>query len=113
VSPTAAEYEAAISDADVEVVELTLYVNGASDLSARAIANARLLCDNSPGGPYRLTLCDVAEDLGALRANQILAVPTLVKTHPLPMRKVVGDLSRPGRVLSALGLASPTPPAGT
>jgi circadian clock protein KaiB len=113
VSPTAAEYEAASRVADAEGVELTLYVNGASDLSARAIANARVLCDSSPGGSYRLTLCDVAENLDALRAHQVLAVPTLVKTHPLPMRKVVGDLSRPGRVLSALGLAGPTPPAGT
>jgi circadian clock protein KaiB len=109
VTPTAAEYEAAALRTDAEGVELTLYVNGASDLSARAIANARLLCDSSPGGPFHLVLVDVAENLATLRANQILAVPTLARTRPLPVRKVVGDLSEPGRVLAALGLTPPTP----
>lgn len=110
MSPTAAAYEATARTAAHETVELTLYVNGASDLSARAIANARRLCDNSPDGTYRLSLCDVAEHLDALRASQVLAVPRLVKTHPLPVRKVVGDLSERARVLSALGL--PAPPGG-
>jgi len=98
-----------VDASDADGVELTLFVNGASDLSARAIANARRLCDSSPGGPFHLVLIDVAENPASLRANQILAVPTLARTKPLPVRKVVGDLSEPSRVLIALGLDIPTP----
>jgi len=107
VTPTAAEYGAVVVAADADGIELTLFVNGASDLSARAIANARRLCDTSPGGPFHLVLVDVAENPASLRANQILAVPTLARTRPLPVRKVVGDLSEPSRVLTALGLDFP------
>lgn len=106
------DHEAAALAAEAAEVELTLYVNGASDLSARAIANARRLCDDGgPGGPYRLLLLDVAENIGSLRASQVLAIPTLVKTKPLPVRKVVGDLSHRDRVLLVLGLESPPEPA--
>jgi circadian clock protein KaiB len=102
---------AEVSSAD-DRVELTLYVNGASDLSRRAIANARRFCDENLHASYGLTVVDVNEHVDVLRDEQILAVPTLVKSWPLPIRKVVGDLSRPERVLDALGLVGverPTP----
>lgn len=89
------------------VLDLTLYVNGASDLSHRAIANARRLCDGL-AEPYHLSVVDVNEVVGALRESGVLAVPTLVKSWPLPVRKLVGDLSRPERVLEALGLEART-----
>jgi circadian clock protein KaiB len=83
--------------------ELTLFVNGASDLSARAITNARALCETHLRGRYELSVVDVREaavDFG----GELLATPTLVKHRPTPERRLVGALSDPGRVLATLGL---------
>jgi circadian clock protein KaiB len=84
--------------------ELTLFVSGASDLSARAIANARALCNTHLRDRCQLSLVDVYEDPAAALEGGVLAVPTLVKSLPLPVRKLVGDLSQTDRVLLALGL---------
>jgi circadian clock protein KaiB len=83
--------------------DLTLFVNGASELSARAIADARRLCDLS-GGRCRLAVIDIHDDPAAAVRSRIYAVPALVRTGPLPVRRLVGDLSQTGRVLSALRL---------
>ena len=84
--------------------ELTLFVGGASELSARAIANARQLCDDHLDGRYHLTVVDVHETPVALLNSRVLAAPTLVKDLPLPERRVIGDLSQTDRVLLALDL---------
>ena len=84
---------------------LTLYVNGASDLSARAIADARQLCDDFLGDSCSLVVVDVHDDPGAVLQHRLLAAPTLVKHRPLPVRRFVGDLSHPDKVLFGLGLA--------
>ena len=89
---------------DAEIYELTLYVIGASTLSARAITNARRLCDEYLPGRHRLTVVDLLDDTGAVRRSQVLATPTLVRTAPLPVRRLVGDLSKVDRVLAALGI---------
>jgi circadian clock protein KaiB len=89
-------------------VELTLFVSGASKLSARAIAAARLLCDGELGGRARLSVSDVHEHPGAALASGVVATPTLVRCLPAPARRYVGDLSQTGRVLAALGLAAAT-----
>lgn len=92
---------------DEAQIELTLIVTGASDLSARAIANAKLLCEEHMKGRYHLSVVDLHEAPASVVSGQILAAPTLVKTQPLPMRKFVGDLSCPEKVLAALGLPGP------
>jgi circadian clock protein KaiB len=84
--------------------ELTLIVSGASDLSARAIANATRLCEEHMNGRYHLSVVDLHEAPASVLSSQVVAAPTLVKTQPLPMRKFVGDLSRTDKVLAALGL---------
>jgi circadian clock protein KaiB len=84
---------------------LTLFVSGASQLSARAIANVRQLCDVDLAGRYHLTVIDIHERPDAALANNVLAAPTLIKHQPLPIRRVVGDLSHPAKVLHALDLA--------
>jgi circadian clock protein KaiB len=84
--------------------ELTLYVNGASDLSARAIANARHLCESRLAGRYDLRIVDLRDNPTAVHSHRLLAAPTLVKSRPLPERQIVGDLSRTDKVLVALGL---------
>jgi circadian clock protein KaiB len=83
---------------------LTLFVSGASQLSARAIAHVRQLCDSQLAGRYHLTVIDIHEHPDAALANKVLAAPTLIKHRPLPMRRVVGDLSHTARVLHALDL---------
>jgi circadian clock protein KaiB len=82
--------------------ELTLYVSGASDLSVHAIADARAMCDTHLEGRCRLNVVDVHDE--PVDGSRVVATPTLVKTWPLPERKLVGDLSDAGRVLLALDL---------
>jgi circadian clock protein KaiB len=84
--------------------ELTLFVSGASDLSSRAVANARQLCDVHLEGRYDLSVVDVHENPAAARNSQVLAAPTLIKSLPLPVRTLVGDLSDTPKVLAALEL---------
>jgi circadian clock protein KaiB len=84
--------------------EFTLFVSGASALAARAIANARRLCDLHCSGNYHLSVVDIHEDAGSLLANNLLATPMLVKAMPQPVRRVVGDLSQRDRVVEALDL---------
>jgi circadian clock protein KaiB len=99
--------------------ELTLIVSGASDLSARAIANATSLCERHMNGRYHLSVVDLHEAPASVLTGHVLAAPTLVKTQPLPMQKFVGDLSHSDKVLVALGLPTetvrssgdPSPPA--
>jgi circadian clock protein KaiB len=85
---------------------LTLFVSGASDLSARAIYDARRLCDVHLRAASQLTVLDVHDAPEAALRGGIHVVPTLVRNLPLPVRRVVGDLSQTQRVLSAL-LAKP------
>jgi circadian clock protein KaiB len=87
--------------------ELTLIVSGASDLSARAIAQATLLLEGHLKGRYHLSVVDLHDAPTSVLIGEVLAAPTLVKTEPLPMRKFVGDLSHAETVLAALGLSAP------
>jgi circadian clock protein KaiB len=89
---------------DDDGLELTLYVSGASDLSTRAITHARQLCDSDPSHPCRLTVVDIHDDPAAVMRSHVLAAPTLVRSKPLPARRVVGDLSHTDAVLAMLGL---------
>jgi circadian clock protein KaiB len=84
--------------------ELTLFVSGASDLSARAIADARRMCDVHAYGQYHLVVVDVHEDPGAALRNEVVVAPTLVKHWPLPVRRLVGDLADIDKVVATLEL---------
>jgi circadian clock protein KaiB len=86
--------------------ELTLFVSGASDLAARAIANARRMCEANFPGQYHLSVVDIHEDPTSLLTHNLLATPTLVKIKPTPVRRVVGDLSQSDKVISLLDLPS-------
>jgi len=89
---------------DATWYDLTLFVSGASDLSARAIADARRLCDVHLSGRSQLSVVDMRDDPAAVLSNQVLAAPTIVRRLPLPVRKIVGDLSDTDKVLRALGI---------
>ena len=87
---------------DVVVDELTLFVSGASENSARAIASAQELCEVRLDGRYRLAVIDVHEDPAAVLSHGVQAAPTLVRTRPLPMRRFIGDLTDADAVLLTL-----------
>jgi circadian clock protein KaiB len=90
--------------------ELTLFVSGASALAARAIANARRLCETYCDGNYRLSVVDIHEDPESLLTDNLLATPTLIKYQPAPVRRVVGDLSQTEKVLMTLDLPTTSAP---
>jgi circadian clock protein KaiB len=85
---------------------LRLFVTGMTVRSQRAIENVRRLCDEHLPGRYELQIIDIYQDPEIARDEQIIAAPTLLKKLPPPLRRVIGDLSEPGRVLVALGLRS-------
>ena len=87
---------------------LTLYVTGATAGSLRAIANIKAICEQYLKGRYQLEVVDVYRRPARLRADQIVAVPALIKKLPAPLRLLVGDLSRTEQVLQGLGLVPRT-----
>jgi len=89
---------------ETERYVLKLYVTGATERSLRAIANLKAVCEQYLKGRYHLDVVDIYRRPALLRRDQIVAVPTLVKRLPVPLRLLVGDLSRTEQVLEGLGL---------
>ena len=87
---------------------LKLYVTGATARSLRAIANLKAICEQYLKGRYDLEVLDIYRRPELLRSDQIVAVPTLIKKLPVPLRLLVGDLSRTEQVDEALGLVART-----
>ena len=87
---------------------LKLYVTGATERSLRAIANLKAVCEQYLKGRYHLEVVDIYRRPELLRRDQIVAVPTLIKKLPVPLRLLVGDLSRTEQVLQGLGLVART-----
>ena len=83
---------------------LTLYVNGASANSVRAIENARLFCEEELGGHVDLEVLDVQQHSALAARDEIVAVPALVRHLPAPLRRVVGDLCDLARLRLEFGL---------
>lgn len=83
---------------------LLLFITGATPNSTRAIANLKSICENHLKGNYELKIIDVYEDKDIAIEHQVVALPMLIKRHPLPERKLVGDLSNLKKVLEALGV---------
>lgn len=83
---------------------LRLYVTGSTPRSARSIFNIRALCEDRLRDRYELEVVDIYQQPELAREQQIIAAPTLIKTLPLPLRKLVGDLSDRERVLVGLDL---------
>jgi circadian clock protein KaiB len=92
-----------------EVWHLKLYVAGASPRSLRAFANLRELCDTYLTGRYEIEIVDLEKRPGLARADDIVAIPTLVRSLPAPIRRIVGDLSDTERVLLSLQVDGAAP----
>jgi circadian clock protein KaiB len=88
---------------------LRLYVAGQSAKSLRAFANLKNLCEDHLAGHYEIEIIDLIDDPSLAGGDDILAVPTLVRRLPPPLRKVIGDLSDTERVLVGLRV-EPEPP---
>ena len=84
--------------------ELRLYVAGQTAKSVTAFANLKRLCENHLAGKYHIEVVDLLKDPKLAKGDQILAVPTLVRKLPSPIKKIIGDLSNTERVLVGLDL---------
>jgi circadian clock protein KaiB len=84
---------------------LRLYVAGASPKSLKAFENLRRLCEEHLAGRYEIEIIDLVARPALARTDDIVAIPTLVRSLPAPMRKIIGDLSDTERVLLSLQVA--------
>jgi circadian clock protein KaiB len=89
--------------------QLRLYVAGQSPKSLRAFANLQRLCEEHLAGRYEIEVVDLAEDPERALGDDILAIPTLVRRSPAPLRKTIGDLSNTARVLVSLQIVAADP----
>ena len=85
---------------------LQLFVAGTTPNSLRAIQNVRLICAEQLPGRHELEVIDIYQHAGQLAAGQVVVAPTLVRQNPLPVRRLVGDLTSRNRVLEGLEIVS-------
>jgi len=101
VGPASSDSAEPIGD---DVFDLRLYVAGQSPKSIRAVENLRRVCDEYLSGRYRVEVIDLIENPKLARGDEIIAVPTLVRRLPEPIRTIIGDLSDTDQVLVGLQL---------
>jgi circadian clock protein KaiB len=87
-----------------QIWELRLYVAGQTAKSLTAFANLKRICEEHLAGKYRIEVVDLLKNPQLAKGDQILAVPTLVRKLPQPVRKIIGDLSNTERVLVGLDI---------
>ena len=87
-----------------ETYELRLYVAGQTARSLAAFANLKSICDEHLKGQYQIEVVDLLRNPQLAKGDQILALPTLVRKLPPPVKKIIGDLSNTERVLVGLNL---------
>lgn len=89
---------------DEELWELRLYVAGKTPKSISAFANLKRICEEHLAGRYSIEVIDLLEQPQLAAGDQIIAIPTLVRRLPHPIRKIIGDLSNSERTLVGLNL---------
>jgi circadian clock protein KaiB len=82
-----------------------MYVTGASPNSARAITNIKDICETHLSGMYNLEIIDIYQEPLKAEIAQVIALPMLIKSNPLPFKRLIGDMSDTKKVLKALGLS--------
>ena len=103
-TPKSAPHEARPAEAQSDTFILRLYVAGQTPKSMTAFANLKKICEEHLAGRYEIEVIDLLENPKLARGDQILAIPTLVRKLPEPVRKMIGDLSNTERVLIGLDL---------
>lgn len=101
---TTEQFEKAVSRLGEGNYVLCLYVAGMTPNSARAISNLKKICEEHLAGQYDLNVIDVYRRPTLAKGEQIIAAPTLIKKLPLPMRKLIGDMSDRKKVLIGLDI---------
>lgn len=91
-------------EAEADAWTLRLYVAGQTPKSITAFINLKKICEEHLAGRYRIEVIDLLENPQLAQGDQILAIPTLVRKLPVPVRKIIGDLSNTERVLIGLDL---------
>ena len=99
-----ARFEQAIAQGDQQQYYLRLYIAGTTPRSIRALKNLKLLCETHLQGRYELEVVDVYQSSAQLQVDNIVAIPTLLKKLPLPLRRIIGDLSDTEKVLLGLDI---------
>ncbi len=108
LTPSAQEFERAIAESPDAHFVLRLYVSGMTPRSRQAIDNIRKLCEEHLAGRYDLEITDIYQQPHLAKEEQVIAAPTLVKKLPPPLRKVIGDMGDPGRIMVVLGIVPQT-----
>lgn len=91
------------------VTQLRLYIAGQTPRSLSALSNLKKICKEHLRGKYRIEVIDLIKNPQLARGHQIVAIPTLVRDLPPPIRKIIGDLSNTDRVLVGLDLRQEDP----
>ena len=94
--------ETIIVNADAKQWNLRLYVAGQTPKSIVALANLKRICDQHLNGQYKVEVIDLMENPQLAQRDQIVAIPTLVRELPTPLKRIIGDLSNTDRVLVGL-----------
>jgi len=102
------EYEAALEQQKSGKYVLRLYIAGNNLRSQRAVENVQKICEEYLKGRYTLEVVDIYQDHSRNPVDLVLAAPTLVRKLPLPLRRVIGDMTRKEKVLVGLDLVSRT-----
>ena len=93
-----------LNQSENDYYNLKLYVAGHTPKSLQAFANLKKICEEHLQGRYRIEVIDLLENPQLAKGDQILAIPTLVRKLPPPIRKIIGDLSDTERVIVGLDL---------
>jgi circadian clock protein KaiB len=100
-----AKFEADLAQADAQMYILKLCVSGMTPRSREAVTNLKHICDAYLDGHYQLEVIDLYQQPALAAKHQIIATPTLLKNHPLPLRRLIGNLSDTVGTLQKLGIS--------
>lgn len=98
------QFESELDNPESEKYILRLFISGMSPKSVRAISNIKNICETHLNGRYNLEVIDMYQTPQLAIGEQVIAMPTLIKKLPLPLRRVIGDMSDTDRVLVGLDL---------
>jgi circadian clock protein KaiB len=99
-----AEFDEALRQGNQDCYVLRLYITGMTPRSVAALQNLRAICEEYLAGRYRLDVVDVLQEPARAAEANLVAAPTLIKELPLPVRRLLGDLSNTEKVLIGLDL---------
>jgi circadian clock protein KaiB len=98
------KFEQSLQEAGTEKYVLRLYITGITPKSTRSIQNIKKICEENLKGRYELEVIDIYQQPTLAKNEQIIATPTLIKKLPLPLRRLIGDMSNKERILVGLDL---------